>query len=140
LEPEKVADGAVTRRKLALNLRIDDPLMRGDGVAEIAVEISEPGKVTNAPGVDSVVDLPPSVPRLAEPHRKIFQFFQVEPEKISAMFFQSHFAPVLSDVNTCRTKGSRFPGVRQEVRFIGPLLNLIDKNGWSEIIRPDVFF
>ena len=108
LEAEKVADGAVTRGELALDFRIDDPVTRRDGVAEIAVKIGEPGKVANATDVDPVVDLPPSISRLAETHREILQFFQVEPEKVAVMFFNA-ILRLFHSMLTLAAGGSRFP-------------------------------
>ena len=98
MQAEKVADRAVARTEMALGFWIDDRLMGGDGVAEIMVEVGEPGEIANAAHVHPVVELPPSISRLAKARREIFEFFQVEPQKIAALscHVESHFAPVPS--------------------------------------------
>ena len=37
-----------------------------------------------------MVELPPAIPRLAETHREVFEFLQVEPQKVAALLFHRH--------------------------------------------------
>jgi len=64
--------------------------MGSDRVAEITVEVGEPGEVANAPDIHPVVELPPAISWLAEAHRKVFEFLQIEPQKVAALLFQCH--------------------------------------------------